>query len=92
MKALGFILALISGAAVGQEAISNNTVSGADSGSVHWQAGETAYLQPSSPAALLEERLDEVARELDAALEQRLAERAAAIIAGDRLLVSTDSQ
>ncbi len=90
MKTLGFILALTAVAASAEDSASGVAATGAAPAAVAWQTEMGSALTPSAPAAILERQLDEVTRELDAALEQRLAERAAARIAGDKLLVSTD--
>ncbi len=87
MKTLGFILALTAVAASAEDSASGVAATGAAPAAVAWQTEMGSAL---TPAAILERQLDEVTRELDAALEQRLAERAAARIAGDKLLVSTD--
>ena len=90
MKALSFILVFTAGVATAGEGVGGATVSGHDADAFRGQPAEPGYLQPSSPATKLEDRLDEVVKELDAALEQRLAERAAARITRDSLLVSAD--
>ena len=90
MKALGFILVFTASAATAGEGVGGAAVSGHEADAFRGQPAEPGYLQPSSPAAELEDRLDEVIRELDAALEQRLADRAAARITMDSLLVSAD--
>lgn len=92
MKFVGFILALTVTAASANEAVIATAGTGPDAGARHWQAGEPAYLMPSTPAAKLEARLDEVTRKLDADLQQRLSERVAARYATDGLVVSTYSQ
>ena len=90
MKVLGFILVFTAGAATAGEGVGDATASDHESDALRGQPAATGYLQPSSPAATLEDRLDEIVRELDAALEQRLADSAAAWITEDSLLVSTD--
>ncbi len=87
MKTLGFILALTGVTASAEDSANGVAATGAAPAVVTWQTEMGSAL---TPAAILERQLDEVTRELDAALEQRLAERAAARIAGDNLLVSTD--
>ncbi len=91
MKTLGFILALTAVTASAEDSASGVAATAATPAAVTWQTEMGSALTPSAPAAILERQLDEVTRELDAALAERLAERAAARIAGDQLIVSADS-
>ncbi len=90
MKYIGFILALTAVAANAEDGVSASLAQPGDTVTSAMRVDEKRYLQPSTPAIMLEEQLDQVSRELDAELEQRLAERAAARISDDNLLVSTD--
>lgn len=90
MKTLGFIMALTASTVTAGEGAGRATVPGHGTDTLRGQPAEAGYLRASSPAAKLDDRLDQVVSELNAALEQRLAARAAAQIAEDTLLVSTD--
>ena len=89
MRILGFIMALIAGVTVAEEsAVSAAAVAAPALTATEYDANPGQAVP--SPAAKLDVQLDKVSRELEAALEQRMAERAAAIIPSDRLLVSAD--
>ena len=89
MRILSFILALTACTAFAEESV----ITGA-SEATPMNTGINYDAYPGravpSPATKLDRQLDQVSRELEAALEQRIAERAAAVIAGDKLLVNAD--